>query len=146
MIKNQSRVVILIYMDWFSVGDCLYEYECWRIYLVYGNIQPEFCRTISESRHKRGTVPGISRSAACFTRDYSCTDRNDTFSQNRFNCISGMDGHTLRRVFYMCGNESRSLRRVVLCGWIAATYGMLFVCIWYFVYDNLLLSKKTVEL
>ena len=49
--------------DWFSVGDCLYEYECWRIYLVYGNIQPEFCRTISENRHKRGTVPGISRSA-----------------------------------------------------------------------------------
>ena len=66
--------------DWFSVGDCLYEYECWRIYLVYGNIQPEFCRTISENRHKRGTVPGITRSAACFTRDYS----------------------------YMCGNESRS--------------------------------------
>ena len=102
MIKNQSRVVILIYMIGFLLG------------IVYMNMSAGeyissmgiFNRNFAE-QFQKGTVPGISRSAACFTRDYSCTDRNDTLSQNWFNYISGMDGHTLRRVFYMCGNESR---------------------------------------
>lgn len=109
MIKNQSRVVILIYMIGFLLGIVYMNMSAGEyIFVLWEYSTRNFGRTISENRHKRGTVPGISRSAACFTRDYSCADRNDTLSQNWFNCISGMDGHTLRRVFYMCGNESRS--------------------------------------
>ena len=107
MIKNQSRVVILIYMIGFLLGIVYMNMSAGEYISSMGIFNRNFAEQFQKADIK-GTVPGISRSAACFTRDYSCTDRNDTLSQNRFNCISGMDGHTLRRVFYMCGNESRS--------------------------------------
>lgn len=107
MIKNQSRVVILIYMIGFLLGIVYMNMSAGEYISSMGIFNRNFAEQFQKTDIKGVQYLGIS-SAACFTRDYSCADRNDTLSQNWFNCISGMDGHTLRRVFYMCGNESRS--------------------------------------
>lgn len=108
MIKNQSRVVILIYMIGFLLGIVYMNMSAGDNISSMGIFNRNFAATISESRHKRGTVPGISRLARVLPAIILALIGTTRFRRIGSTVFLVWTGILCGVIFYMCGNESRS--------------------------------------
>ena len=101
MIKNQSRVVILIYMIGFLLGIVYMNMSAGEYISSMGIFNRNFAEQFQKTDIKGVQYLGYLVRLRVLPAIILALIGNDTLSQNCSNCISGMDGHTLWRVFYV---------------------------------------------